>query len=460
MIGSSLLAGALLAAGPVAASPATSMLSRAPEDARAVTVHAVGDGRADDGAAIQQAIDAAAEKGEGIVFLPSGRYRITRSLFLWPGVRLFGTGAKRPVLVLGDATPGFQKGVATMLIFAGRGPHGGAGFARGKVPFPPPDSVPFNPDIADANPGTFYSAMANVDFEIGDGNPAAVGVRFHAAQHAYLRHIDFRIGSGLAGIYQTANMGQDLHFQGGRYGILTEKPSPAWQFTLIDSTFEGQRDAAIREHEAGLTLVNVAMRNVPIGIDIDEGYGDWLWGKDVRFENVSQAGVVISNEGNAYTQIGFDNAVASGTPVFARFRESGKTVAGAGPAYRVKEFTYGLTLDGLGVPCTYRTRVDQARIAALPKPSSPAIRALPDASEWANVHTLGVKGDGTSDDTAALQHAIDTHRVLYFPAGRYIATDTLRLKPDTVLIGLHPDLTQIILPDKTPGFQGVGAPRA
>ncbi|HEY0316241.1 MAG TPA: SMP-30/gluconolactonase/LRE family protein, partial [Sphingomonas sp.] len=47
-----------------------------------------------------------------------------------------------------------------------------------------------------------------------------------------------------------------------------------------------------------------------------------------------------------------------------------------------------------------------------------------------------------------------------FPAGRYIATDTLRLKPDTVLIGLHPDLTQIILPDKTPGFQGVGAPRA
>ena len=43
-------------------------------------------------------------------------------------------------------------------------------------------------------------------------------------------------------------------FYGGRYGILTEKPSPAWQFTLIDSTFEGQRKAAISEHEAGLTL--------------------------------------------------------------------------------------------------------------------------------------------------------------------------------------------------------------
>ena len=460
MIGSSLLAGALLASHATAGAAGASMLSRAPDDARAVTVRATGDGRADDGAAIQQALDQAAAKGEGIVFLPSGRYRITRSLFLWPGVRLFGTGPTRPALVLGDATPGFQTGVATMLIFAGRGPKGEVRAPHGQVPFPPPDSVPFRPDIADANPGTFYSALSNVDIEIGAGNPAAVGVRFHAAQHAYLRHMDFRVGSGLAGIYQAANMAQDLHFHGGRYGILTEKPSPAWQFSLLDSTFDGQRDAAIREHEAGLTLVNVAMRDVPVGIEIDKGYGDWLWGRDVRFENVSKAGVVISNEDNAYTQIGFDNAVASGTPVFARFRDSGKTIAGAGPAYRVKAFTYGLTLDGLGVPGTYQTKIDQARIATLPKPLQSAIRALPDAKEWTNVHALGVKGDGTTDDTAAIQRAIDTHRVLYFPAGRYIATDTLRLKPDTVLIGLHPDLTQIIIPDRTPAFQGIGTPRA
>ncbi|MFD2783797.1 hypothetical protein ACFS32_25320 [Novosphingobium pokkalii] len=176
--------------------------------------------------------------------------------------------------------------------------------------------------------------MANIDIAIGAGNPAAVGVRFHAAQHAYLRHMDFQVGSGLAGAYQVGNMAQDVHFHGGRYGILSEKTSPAWPFTLLDATFDGQREAAIREHEAGLTLVNVALRNVPVGITIDEGYGDWLWGKDVRFENVSQAGVVIANAGNTYTQIGFDNAVASRTPVFARFRESGKTVAGAAPIYR------------------------------------------------------------------------------------------------------------------------------
>jgi len=30
--------------------------------------------------------------------------------------------------------------------------------------------------------------------------------------------------------------------------------------------------------------------------------------------------------------------------------------------------------------------------------------------------------------------------------GRYILTDTLRLRPDSVLISLHPDATQLVLP--------------
>ena len=59
---------------------------------------------------------------------------------------------------------------------------------------------------SDANPGTFYAALSNVDFEIGAGNPAATAVRFHAAQHAYLSHIDFDLGSGLAGVYQVGNV--------------------------------------------------------------------------------------------------------------------------------------------------------------------------------------------------------------------------------------------------------------
>lgn len=447
---------ALISASGEAASASTSVLATAPDDPAAIVVKGKGDGRADDGAAIQAAIDAAAARpGGGLVFLPAGRYRISRTLFLWPGVRIFGVGATRPQIVLGDATPGFQKGLANMLIFAGFKPDP----AR-RVPFPPPGSVPFNKDIADANQGTFYSAISNVDFTIGKGNPAATAIRFHAAQHAFLSHMTFDIGSGLAGLYHVANEAEDLHFKGGRYGILAEKPSPAWGFVLLDSTFEGQRDAAIREHEAGLTLVNVAMRDTPVGIEIDRGYGDWLWGRDVRFENVAKAGVVISNEANVYTQVGFENATATNTPVFARFRDSGKTTPGKGRSYRVAAFNHGLTVPGLGQMGEYRTTLDVEAVAAAPKPRAPAIRALPPISDWINVRVLGAKGDNTTDDTAAIQKAIDSHRVVYFPTGFYRVTDTLKLRSDTVLIGLHPSLTQIVLPHATPAYQGVGAPKA
>ena len=71
-----------------------------------------------------------------------------------------------------------------------------------------------------------------------------------------------------------------------------------------------------------------------------------------------------------------------------------------------------------------------------------------------------MKGDGKTDDTAAIQHAIDTTTRALFPSGRYIVHDTIRLRPDTVLIGLHPSITQFDLPDNTPGFGGVGAPKA
>jgi sugar lactone lactonase YvrE len=73
-----------------------------------------------------------------------------------------------------------------------------------------------------------------------------------------------------------------------------------------------------------------------------------------------------------------------------------------------------------------------------------------------NVRTLGVIGDGEADDTAAIQRAIDTRRILYFPTGFYKVTDGLKLRPDTVLIGLHPALTQLYIPDGNPRHAGLG----
>jgi hypothetical protein len=68
-----------------------------------------GDGVADDTEAVQQAINKVQETtGQGIIFLPEGRYRLTKTIYIWPGVRVIGYGAKRPALVLGPNTPGYQ----------------------------------------------------------------------------------------------------------------------------------------------------------------------------------------------------------------------------------------------------------------------------------------------------------------------------------------------------------------
>ena len=292
------------------------------------------------------------------------------------------------------------------------------------------------------------------------GNPGAVGVRAKYAQHCFTSHVEFRIGSGLAGVHEGGNVAEDVRFIGGEYGIWTGTPSPGWQYTLVDASFEGQRRAAIREHEAGLTLIRPHFRKVPTAIEIEEGSPDELWVKDARLEDVSGPAFVISFEGNPRTEINMEGIVCRRVPVFAAFRESGRRLAAPGELYAVSAFTHGLGYSDIDAPGKTMDVFDARTLKAWPEPVASDLVPLPDASTWVNVRTLGAKGDGASDDTEAFRNAIASNRAIYVPTGKYIVTDTLMLKPDTVLIGLHPSATQLVVPDRTPAFQGIGPPRA
>src|ERR1700675_4066989 len=123
-------------------------------DSAEFSVH--GDGQADDTDALQSAINKVQhDRSQGIVFIPAGRYRLSRTIYIWPGIRLIGFGATRPTFVLARNTPGFQQGPAYMVFFAGSRPAGfqNIGESELKAATRPPD----------ANPGTFYSAMSNID---------------------------------------------------------------------------------------------------------------------------------------------------------------------------------------------------------------------------------------------------------------------------------------------------------
>jgi hypothetical protein len=414
-----------------------------PDDPRAVelTQDAFGahaDGIGDDSDALQAAINKVEETSHaGVVLIPEGRYRLGKTVYVWQGIRLIGYGKNRPVFVLGRDTPGFQEGSGRYMVhFADNRPQPGG-------------------PLVDASEFTFYSGMSNIDFELQDGNPAAIAVRFHVAQHSALTHMDFHVGSARAALEDIGNQASDVHIHGGDYGIITKRTAPVWQFLLMDSSFDGQRVAAIRTQEAGFTLVRVRFRDMPVALQIAPGEVEQLYARDLQLENIRDAAFVPGNAKNAHSAVTFTNIACSHVP---RFAAGDQPLLAPATHYVVDHFSLGLDIgeDGReqGIALHHRER-------ALPQPA-PAVAndvpPLPPMTEWINVHTLGAKGDGTTDDTEALRTAIAQHHVLFFPAGTYLVSDSLALKSDTVLIGLNPGTTRLALADSSAPFAGEGAP--
>jgi sugar lactone lactonase YvrE len=397
-----------------------------------------GDGVADDAEALQQAVDRVADTTrQGVVFIPEGHYRLGRTVYVWQGIRLIGYGAHRPALVLGRSTPGFQEGTGHYMVhFADSRPQPGG-------------------PLVDASEFTFYSGMSNIDIDVQDGNPAAVAIRFHVAQHGTLTHMDFHMGSALAALEDIGNQASDIHVFGGRYGILTKRTSPNWQFLLMDSSFEGQRVAAIHTQEVGFTLIRDRFAHMPVAMEIAAGEVEQLYGRDLQLEDIRTAALSLGNASNARSEVTLTNIACQDVPHFLR---GGAPIAAPSRFYVQEHLTIGLEIGDEG---RERGIVTQHRERAMSRPV-PAVAsdipALPPMAAWVNVRTLGVKGDGTTDDTAALRTAIDQYRVLYFPTGIYRLTGSLTLKPDTVIIGMNPGTTQLTALDGTDAFQGDAAP--
>ena len=406
------------------------------------------DGQTDVSDELQRAInEVKTNYNFGIVFIPEGTYKISKTIYIPTAVRVIGYGKKRPLIVLADNAPGFQEEYPQ--------DKGNAKYMFWFTSSLPKEGQP----IPDAGASTFYSAMSNVDLRIGAGNPSAVALRTHFAQHSFISHVDIHAGTGKAGMFDVGNEMEDVRFFGGEYGIYTFKPSPGWQFMMVDTWFEGQRKAAIRSQESGLTIVRMTVRNVPTVLEINPNFYEKLFIEDSRFESVSGPAMVISNENNAYTQVSLRNIDCKKVPVLAHFRISGKQIAGQGEMYRVKNLNHGLQMAAIDAKPVHITTQDIETLKAEPAPAEKDIPGFPEISTWVNLKTLGAKGDGVTDDTRAIQAAIDQYGAIYVPQGWYRITETLKLSEKTALIGLNPVSTQFILQDNTEAFGSFGPPK-
>lgn len=326
----------------------------------------VGDGKTDDTAAIQAAITDMKQKLTfGIVYLPEGKYLISDTIYIPKAIRLIGYGAERPEIILKEHAPGYDcaypedKGNSKYMIwFVGKLPDGSG-------------------TIFDANPGTFYSALSNIDLTIGAGNPHAVAIRSHFAQHGFIAHSRIDATHGHAGVFDIGNEMEDVTFIGGDYGIHTTKPSPGWPFVMVDCVFEGQRKAAVKSSEAGLTIVRMTARNTPIAIDSIDGYYEKLYLENSRFENISDCLLHIRLEENSLNQWNVRDTVCKNVPCIARF-ESGKTAAAPAAIYAVDTFVHGVQIHGLGAEPVLETTVETHPLAEFPPLEPSDLLPLPE----------------------------------------------------------------------------------
>ncbi|GHT33742.1 hypothetical protein AGMMS49574_20030 [Bacteroidia bacterium] len=408
------------------------------------------DGKTDVSDALQDAVNQVKRQYNfGIVFIPEGVYKISKTIYIPQAVRLIGYGKERPLILLGKNSPGYQQAVES-----------DKGKANYMFWFTGAITEPSQP-VRDAGAGTFYSAITNINLKIEDGNPHAVALRTHFAQHSFVSNVDIQIGNGKAGLFDVGNEMENVRFFGGEYGIYTTKTSPGWQMMMVNTFFEGQRQAAIRTREAGLTIVRLSAKNVPVVIDIEPAYSDKIYMEDCVFEGVGLAGIVVSNENNETNQLTLRNVVCRNVPVLVKYRKSNTQTPGKGTTnYRVKTFLHGVYMSDMVAEPEMKTFVDMEALMTLPALSDNDIPALPAMSSWVNVRELGARGDGISDDTQAFKDAISKHQTIYVPQGDYVITETLTLGENTNLIGLNPISTQLVLKESTPAFSGFGAPQA
>ncbi|HEY0700484.1 MAG TPA: glycosyl hydrolase family 28-related protein, partial [Micromonospora sp.] len=483
---------AMPATGAEAASPTpagTPVYRTMPNDPTAVVLGSAGfpvhgDGVGDDTASLQAAIDEASRRGGenglgnivggardvtvgdggGVVFVPEGRYRLSRRVDLHASVRLIGFGAKRPEFYLGESTPGFQTGNQSFLFVATRRPY-------------QPGTTP-----TFGNNDTFGTGLVNLDIRIGAGNPAAVAVRFSGAQMFLLQDLDIHVGDGYAGIDHNANLIQRVRVTGGAVGLLGYAASPGWQTTLLDTTFTGQREAAIRLHtDSKLSLIRNRFADAPAGIVANPGQTQRLYVQDSVFENIAGAAITLNDSESipggtepdlvrGQNQLNVVDTGVTGVGALLTTVPSGRTWVGPGPSYLVTDATLGLRVhDALGADERRDAEVVVSAVPAAPAsltrlldsdvPLPPASDSWVDLAEYAAARGVTV-GTGTSDDHAVLQQAIDEYDTVYVPMGQYLIGDTLRLRPQSNLIGLHPRQTWLKLPDGAPAFSDPDRPKA
>ncbi|KAK6860327.1 beta-1 3 exoglucanase precursor [Apiospora arundinis] len=402
---------------------------------------AVGDGKTDDTAAINKAIQDGGDRcltkcdsrtnAPAMVYFPAGTYMVSSPIIQSYYTQFVGDAVNLPTL---KATSGF-KGMAVI------------------------DADPYIEGLDSVNwyvnQNNFFRQIRNFVIDITALPPSTgAGIHWQVAQATSLQNIIFNSNPDKSpanqqkGIFMDNGSGgfmADLTFNGGGYGAFFGSQ----QFTTRNMTFNNCNTAIFLNWNWVWAMQDVKINNCNVGIDMASGSP----------ENIQTGSLMLMDSKISGTPIGIktlyrpDNKMTNNTLVLDNvdMSEGVQTaIQFAGDNSTVLEGNQKIASFAQGRDYSSGTgKAMQAAKSAIPIPNGlkkdgkvftrtkPQYEGVP-ASSFVSVKAAGAKGDGQTDDTAAIQKVFDSAKegqIIYFDHGAYLIQDTVKVPKNIKITG-------------------------
>lgn len=324
------------------------------------------------------------------------------------------------------------------------------------------DADPYENDGANwyTNQNNFFRQIRNLVIDL-TAMPASSGAGIHwqVAQATSLQNIRFEMVKGgtdnkQQGIFMDNGSGgfmTDLTFNGGNYGAFLGSQ----QFTTRNMTFNDCNTAIFMNWNWAWTFQGLEINNCQVGIDMANAPENQTVGSvlvlDSKFTN-TPLGVNTSFTADSVPATGgtlvLDNVDFTGSETAVL---SAGTAALAGGS-KVVSWVQGKNYIADAGERIQREVTYTKPTALLNDAGAVFTRSKPQyesyaASSFVSIKSKGAKGDGTTDDTAAIQSALDAltdDQILYFDHGAYLITDTVTI-PGTKNVKITGEILPMLL---------------
>lgn len=398
---------------------------------------AKGDGSTDDTASINNAITDGNRCGQGcdsstttpaLIYFPPGTYVVSKPIIQYYYTQFVGDATAPPTI---KAAAGFT-GIAVI------------------------DADPYDNSGNNwyTNQNNFYRQIRNFVIDLtAMPQSAGAGIHWQVAQATSLQNIRFEMiqGGGDAnkqqGIFMDNGSGgfmSDLTFNGGNYGVFLGNQ----QFTTRNLTFNGCNTAIFMNWNWLWSLKSVNINNCGVGIDMSNAPTNQTVGsiilQDSTFTN-TPVGVKTAYSPQSNVPVGggalvIDNVDFSGSPTAVQGNNGNSIQAGGNV---ISYWEQGRSYTGSSGTAVQATAPGPSKPAGLLangkvfERSKPQYETVP-ASNFVSVKSQGAKGDGSTDDTQAIQNAMNgvtSDQVLYFDHGAYIISNTITVPKNIKMTG-------------------------